>query len=348
VTGAPSVVGDTPCPVLTGDGARRLLTGPWRVVVVGAGGWLGLATLELLHGLLGADLQTRVACFGSAARTLSLRVGARIDQQPLSALATLPAAPTLVLHLACLTQEKAKAMPEADYIAANRAISAAVLAALGPIGAEGVFLPSSGAVYMADDPAAQASMRLYGRLKLEDEANFAAWSTARGRPAVVARVFNLSGPYINKQSSYALACFIADALAGRPIEIRATRPVLRSYVAISELMSVVFGALTDGQAGPVIFDTAGDDVVEMAEIAATVEKTLPGNLGVRRSPLIEPTPDRYTGDGQAYGQLRRRFAVEPVTFAEQVAQTARYMADEAGGGSAARPAPAGVWGSSKR
>ena len=42
----------------------------------------------------------------------------------------------------------------------------------------------------------------------------------------------------------ALASFIADALAGRPIEVRASAPVWRSYVAIAELMSVVLDWLT--------------------------------------------------------------------------------------------------------
>jgi UDP-glucuronate decarboxylase len=314
-------------PVLTGVGAARLREEAWRVVVVGAGGWLGLATLELLQGLFGKDFPTQVRCFGSGVRTLALRGGVAVEQQPLSLLADLTPRPTLVLHLAFLTQEKAKAMPEADYAAANRTISGSVLEALDGIGAEGVFLPSSGAVYMVDQPDAAASMRLYGRLKLEDEAAIADWCQRRRKRAVIARVFNLSGPYINKQSSYALACFIADALAGRPIEIRATRPVLRSYVAISELMSVVFGALTDGEAGPLLFDTAGDDVYEMDEIAAVVGEALGHGQGVRRSVLTDSEPDRYTGDGGLYTWLRDHFAVHPVDFARQVLETSRFMAE---------------------
>jgi nucleoside-diphosphate-sugar epimerase len=316
-------------PALTGRGASRLRDGPWRLVVVGAGGWLGLATLELLHGLFGERFAERVVSFGSSARTLCLRGGVTVEQQPLSALAHLAPSPTLVLHLAFLTQEKAKAMAEADYVSVNREISGAVLAALDGLGAEGVFLPSSGAVYMVDQPEAQPSMRLYGRLKLEDEAAFAEWSRRRHVRAVIARVFNLSGPYINKQSSYALACFIADALAGRPIEIRATRPVLRSYVAISELMSVVFGALTDGETGPLLFDTAGDEVLEMGDIAATVAQVMRSSRGVQRPPLTESVPDRYTGDGTLYTRLRDLLAVEPVDFGRQVLDTSRFMAGPA-------------------
>ncbi len=313
-------------PALTGVGAARLVAGRWRIVVVGAGGWLGLATLELLHGLLGDRFEDRVVAFGSAARSLVLRTGLVVEQQPLSRLKALPRAPSLVLHMAFLTQEKANLMSEADYVAANGAISGDVLAALDSIGAEGVFLPSSGAVYMVDQPDAQASMRLYGKLKLEDEARFDGWAVAGGKRAVIARVFNLSGPYINKQSSYALACFIADALAGRPIEIRATRPVFRSYVAISELMSVVFGALTDGEAGTIRFDTAGDRIYEMADIAEAVADQLGHQTYALRPPMVGDEVDRYLGNGETYAGLRRSFRASPVDFRTQVGDTARYMA----------------------
>lgn len=318
-----------PYPTFTGAGAARLASSDQRIVVVGAGGWLGLATLEALHQLLGDRFAGRVVAFGSNDRVLALRGGLRVQQSALVRLADLPPAPTLVLHLAFLTQEKAKIMSEATYVAANAALSKSVLDALDPIGATGVFVASSGAAYMADDLAAEASKRLYGRLKLEDEARFAGWAATRGRTAIAARVFNLSGPYINKQSSYALACFIADALAGRPIAISSPRPVLRSYVAISELMSLVFALLNDAAAQMLVFDTAGDRPREMAEIADVVRHVV-GDGGVARPALGDGPPDRYVGDANLYAALRHRFDVEAVDFPEQVRQTASFMAWEAG------------------
>ena len=317
-------------PRLTGEGARRLAASDDRIVVVGAGGWLGLATLEALHQTLGRAFHDRVVCFGSNRRVLKLRGGAQIAQGPLAELADLRPAPSLVLHFAFLTQEKAKAMSEADYVAANRAISGQVLEALGRIGARGVFVASSGAVYLADDPEAEASKRLYGRLKLEDEAAFAAWAQAPGRRGVIARVFNVAGPYMTQGGAYALSAFVLDALAGRPVNIKARRPVLRSYVAISELMSVVFGLLTDGGEGAVTFDTAGAECQEMDEVARAVADAIAPGLAISRPPLESAAEDRYVGEGSLYQALRHRFDVEPVDFAAQVRQTASFMAQDAG------------------
>jgi UDP-glucuronate decarboxylase len=312
-------------PGLTGEGARRLVRSDLRVVVVGAGGWLGLATLELLRRLLGQDFDRRVRAFGSNARTLHLRGDIQVEQSAAGDLRRLPPAPSLVLHLAYLTQEKAKVMSRDAYEAANRAISANVLDALDPIGATGVFLASSGAAHLVNDPEAAESVRLYGALKLEDETKFANWSRSEGRRAAIARIFNVSGSYINKPSSYALACFIADALAGRPVEVAATRPVFRSYVAVSQLMSVAMGLLTDPTSGALVFDTADDRDYEMGEIAQAVVAALGVDLPVRRPPLSSTTEDRYVGDGTTYQELRSRFGVTGASFADQIRETAQFM-----------------------
>jgi nucleoside-diphosphate-sugar epimerase len=314
-------------PTLTGLGAKRLGEGAWRIAVAGAGGWMGLAVLEELHGLLRDELHHRVACFGSSRRRLKLRGGLTVDQAPLSDLVRLPPAPTLVLHLAFLTQEKAGLMSRQAYIAANGSISDQVFNALGPIGAEGVFVASSGAVEMVGQSGADANKALYGALKLEDEARFGGWALERGKRTVIARIFGLSGPYINKLDSYALACFVADALADRPIDITATRPVFRSYVAVDELMSVVFALLTDGTAGLTLFDTAGKRGYEMEEIARAVAGALGHSRGIRRPAMASVQEDRYVGDGAIYAGLRRDQGVEAVGFSRQVRETAKFMVE---------------------
>src|SRR5689334_7183926 len=95
-----------------------------RILVTGAGGWIGRATLELLHNTLGTEaFDTRVVALGSADRELQLRDGTRIRQRSLVEIANLDARPSIVLHLAFLTKDRAERMDEAEYIRANRAVS---------------------------------------------------------------------------------------------------------------------------------------------------------------------------------------------------------------------------------
>lgn len=134
----------------------NLASGDDRLVVTGAGGWLGMATLELLAGLLGDAFTDRVACFGARPRRLVLRGGTEIVQHVLARLADLPPKPTLVLHLAFITQGPQMTLTAPDYVTANQALSRQVRDALLPIGAKAVFQASSGAAALADPQAARS------------------------------------------------------------------------------------------------------------------------------------------------------------------------------------------------
>ena len=313
-------------PALVGAGAERLAAGTDRIVVTGAGGWLGLATLDMLSGLLGADFHRRVVCFGAHWRTLKLRDGVRIEQRPIAEMADLPPAPTLVLHLAFVTQGPGMTLDREGYVEANLRLSAMVLAALDRIGARAVFLASSGAVHMRDLSAGPQSKGLYGALKYIDEAVFADWAGRRGATAVIGRVFNLSGPYINRRSSYALSSMIGDALAGASVRVRAATPVFRSYVAIEILMCVVLGLLTEPVAGVRRFETVGGRVVEMGDLAGLIVKVL-GAPGVDRPAFDASAPaDRYVGHGAAFAPLVRQYGHLRRPLSTQIRQTAAFMA----------------------
>jgi len=300
---------------------RALVEDGRRIVITGAGGWIGLATLDMLAAALGDKFEKRVRAFGSNTRALRLADGAQVLQRPLADMAWLPHAPTIVLHTAFLTKDRAEAMDEEAYIAANRAISETVLKALNPIGAEAIFVASSGAAAKADDPDASAAMRLYGALKREDEERFAAWADETGHRAVIARIYALTGPYINKPGAYAIGSFLADALAGRAVEVRAPKRVVRAYVAIRELMSLVFANLQP-TSGVLRFDSGGEPL-ELGEIAGVVAAQTGGS--VARAEITTGPADIYHGDDAAYRALLRDHAIAPIPLAQQVAEMIAWL-----------------------
>jgi nucleoside-diphosphate-sugar epimerase len=307
--------------------ARQLLDSGLRIIITGASGWIGLATLELLAGAFGPGWQDHVHAFGSGRRRLDLGRGLAIEQQPLSTLADLPPAPSLLLHLAFLTKDKVEGMSEADYIAANRAIGDTVEQALLPLDVRALWVASSGAAYRADDPAAAPAMQLYGRLKRDDEDRFAAWAGATGRRAVITRVFNISGRHINKPQHYALAAFILDALAGRPVTVKAPHRVERGMVAVDELMAVVLAELLAAPTGVSRFDSGGDGL-ELGAIAEQVAAVL-GAPGAERAAITSDRIDRYLGDQAAWTALCARHGVPRRSLADQIRTTAAFLAEQA-------------------
>ena len=309
--------------VLTEHVARALRDSDHRIVITGAGGWLGLATLELLGNALGPDLGGRVHCFGASARTLNLLTGQTIAQRPLAELADLPPAPTLLLHLAFLTKDRAETMDEAEYRRANRAMSGDVLALLDRIGTEAAFVASSGAARFADDPRRSAAMRLYGELKRDDEERFAGWAGASGKRAVITRIFNISGPHINKLHSYALSALLLEAMAGRPPTVTAPHRVVRGYVAIRELMSLVFATLIKPADEVVIRFDSGGEPLELADVARVIARKF--GLTAAREPMASNIEDCYVGDPAIYSGLLTAIGVLPVPFAQQVSETHDYL-----------------------
>ncbi|MFM9827181.1 MAG: NAD-dependent epimerase/dehydratase family protein [Sphingomonas sp.] len=310
-------------PTLPAHVAQALARAGKRVILTGASGWLGLATLELLEGVFGAALASRVVCFGGSARTLGLRSGTRINQYPLDSIAALEPMPSMVLHFAALTRDRAEVMAEADYRASALGIRTTVLAALGRCGADAVFLASSGAAARVEDAAAPAALRCYGDVKRDDEQALADWAEATGNSAVIARIFNVSGPYINKTGHYALSTFISAALAGQPIRINAGHRVERGYVAIRELMAVVLAELIDSTS-MCRFD-AGGDPVELGTLAQLVSDVL-GPVPIVRAAAADAPVDRYVGNATVYQTLLAKHRIAPVPLATQIVETADWLA----------------------
>lgn len=296
---------------------------PWQagignspVIITGAGGWLGQAALEMVCAVLP---RAQVFVFGSTARVQRLRDGSSIPVAPLTTLSGLEAKNALVFHHAFLTREHASAMPLAAYMAANREISETVQTFIRAQGARGLFVPSSGAAYTGD-PVHNP----YGALKLEDEWRFAALGRELSLPVVNMRVFNLAGPFINKLDSYALACILADLMAGRPVRLRAANPVWRGYAHVADVLKLALGLMLEGGAPPV-FDSGGE-AIELSDLAARAARLLGKNLVIDRpADWAQGPPNRYVGDAAAFEAHAARLGLNIAGLDEQILDTADYL-----------------------
>jgi nucleoside-diphosphate-sugar epimerase len=309
--------------------AARVAASREPFVVVGAGGWLGLAALEMLSHALGSRFAQRVRAFGSRPRELTLRSGLRISCGGPAELDALRCGPSVVLHFAFLTRDRVGSMASEDYIGANREISDRIERLADALPATALLMPSSGAVYgPGRELARNRTANPYGALKVEDEERLQRLGERLGARVVVPRVFNLSGPYINKVDTYALASILTALLSGGEVALRATRPVIRSFVHVGDLLDVCLAALLDPAGAPFTqFDTAGSESIEVGELARRACRLLGRtDAPIQRPPLGADPADAYVGDPSGWNALCRRYGVTARDLDAQIVDTAADLA----------------------
>lgn len=298
-----------------------------RFVVTGSSGWLGRATLEMLRRSLGEAFRRRVIAIGTKSGELQLSDGLRSPVEALSSWKGDPSNSLILFHYAFLTKDRVAHLSEPDYIAANRAISTTVRRWLSNGRIKGVIMPSSGAVYdVLYNKDRDGDANLYGRLKLEDEEVFAQACEATSAHLVIPRVFNLSGPFINKFDSYALASIIVNVLRDEPISLRAAYPVIRSYVYIGDLIELCLRDVMARASGITRFDTAGEVELEIGDLAKIVCIQLGSpNLPINRPPFASNRKDLYLGNRQQLMAVAQQCNVTMLPIDQQIFETASYI-----------------------
>ncbi|CAD6873764.1 NAD-dependent epimerase/dehydratase family protein [Methylomonas fluvii] len=307
----------------------RLLSKQAHIAVTGASGWLGRATLELFSALYGGEFNQRVSAYGSREQQIVLADGRTVSVRPLAEITHRHTQHNLYLfHFAFLTKDKVGGYTDDEYIRLNRDIQGLVIQVLKQSQVKAVLLSSSGAVYdYLNDSNRDKSANLYGRLKYEDELLFQEICSKSDIKLLIPRIFNLSGPYINKLNAYALSSIIANVIARENVLIRANKPVFRSYIYILDLLLICIRMMFSERFGKIVcFDTVGDETVEVGELAEKVCKLLDAtDLTVERPNMIHGESDSYLGNEQPIKDIIKGFEFPVTGLDRQILETAEYI-----------------------
>lgn len=304
---------------------RRLLKADTRVAVTGATGWFGATALDLLDEAWGVHVAAeRVTAYASSARQVRTSAGRVVEVRPLEELAQASRAPTVLLHFAFLTRNRAAEFGTEAYAAANLRITAAVLEAVAVHRPGGVVVSSSGAVYGTSGRlATDLDVNPYGTLKHLDELAFRRACADVGATCVVPRVFSVGGAHMTKPELYALGSMIGMARSGGPIQVRATGSVIRSFVGVDEIVALSLWAAMTGR--DAVFDTGGEPI-EVGDLAGVVAAAHGlGAESVERRFDPAAWADRYVGDGAAMGALAATAGLDLRPLSVLVESTAAWL-----------------------
>jgi dTDP-glucose 4,6-dehydratase len=142
---------------------------------------------------------------------------------------------------------------------------------------EGFLLCSTGAVYMPqgrplteEDPLIPLDAPLsYGRIRRQVEDQCEATCKQHGIPLKIARGFAMAGPRLPENAGFALADFLRDAREGRPIQIKGSGDVVRSYLYASDMAVWLWRILLPNSKGG-LFNVGSPQAVRLGELAEKI------------------------------------------------------------------------------
>jgi hypothetical protein len=110
------------------------------------------------------------------------------------------------------------------------------------------------------------------------------------------------------------------------VELRARRRVVRSYLAVRDLLDAMIGwLLAGGESEQTVLDTCGEPV-EVGELAVRILKVLNrAELPIKRPPLESGPDDFYVGAGARFEHLAQDQSIRLAPLEEQISDTASYL-----------------------
>ena len=290
-----------------------------RILITGATGWVGRETISLLQGTFGDEFDRRVILAGSrdsriVVNGLTHHVRKLFD---ISSEEHFDA----VIHLAFLTQEKAKILGAKEFARLNKGISDFVYNLSYRSNVGQILVASSGA---ADPKVLSAfkdpAKRVYGELKGESEELFAQLRNHGHAKVEICRIWSISGSHFLTPTKYALGNFIEQAKATGNIHLANSAAVKRAYIDAGEMMGVLLLDLLKGP-GQLIssggFETTLQDLARLVldEINPSGEVFLPKETH-------DHEEDIYTPDVKPFNALALEFGLALSDLSEQIRTTA--------------------------
>ena len=177
-------------------------------------------------------------------------------------------------------------------------------------GATHFLLTSSGAVYgeqpaslshipenYSGAPTVSLPLSAYGEGKRVAELLCGIYTRMRAINCRIARCFAFVGPYLSLNSHYAIGNFLADALAGKAIQVKGDGTPFRSYLYAADLAIWLWTILLHPKAAGT-YNVGSDEPHSLRDIAESVSRTSPScpPVAVAQRPDPRRPAPRYVPD----------------------------------------------------
>ena len=297
------------------------------ILVTGATGWLGRSVLHELQRLIPANcFNEHVYAFGSkhgVIQSTAYKDGDKISVpvyslQDISSIAK--GRDIRVVHMAFLTKDRLSSYGYSSFVDTNRWITDTVCHAISLAKDSRIVDISSGAAALTEErreSTVHTSVDPYGFMKLREERLLSDLSLTQ-----VFRIYALTGRFIRDPEKFAIGDFLLSALKSTPIHIKASGPVIRGYVAASDVAQVALYWLMS-QEDSCLPISAVTHTVTLATLASSI--TTMFNLPPVTLRNFADLPSTYSHSPSSFLDMMQSFGLRPMTLGDQILETARGL-----------------------
>lgn len=290
-----------------------------KLLITGAGGWLGTELLEQLLGHYGPEiLQQSVVCLGSNSRILTLSDGTQISIIPLEQELKISRVDGFV-HLAFLTRDKVALLGTEKYSFTNLSITSRAIELIEELQPAWIATVSSGAVFSSPGGPMENNLleNPYGFTKRLEETMLSQVASQIGANIAIGRLWGAMGAFMPINRAYAVSDFICQALDNKKINIRSGGKVWRRYCDAGEFMNLL---TTAAENQPLTVFDSGGELTEVGKLAQLIADQSEQEIHISR-PNKNGGEDRYFPDENKYKSLAIEFNISLSDLQKLVAKT---------------------------
>jgi len=289
-----------------------------NLIITGTNGWLGRALVYLINNFYKNDFN--LICLSQSDSELKINEKISVPLKNFYDPIKIDGE-TIIFHLAFLTKDKLNIVSKEKYIEDNNRITETLTEVINNNQVCSLIYISSGAVYNNDN--------LYSFLKLKDEEFFKELCQKNNINLLIPRLFNIGGPYINKHQAYALSNFILQSLEKNLIIINSKSPTYRSYIHVYDFLNIcIKWSLDNNKSALYEFDTRGQEIIEMQELAQLVSQNTNGCIIERDFINKDAKADMFYGNITNQNFLTKKFNINIRSTNEIIIDTIRFIKNE--------------------